>query len=53
MEMDWNRLAQRWADRCNLCGETDQKLVSFSICIHCKVKEDKKRKVKNAEKKEK
>tara|TARA_R110002020_G_scaffold33269_3_gene101451 strand:+ start:568 stop:723 length:156 start_codon:yes stop_codon:yes gene_type:complete len=50
--MDWIRHAERWKDRCNLCGETDQRLVSFSICISCKVKEDKSKEVKNVKKEE-
>jgi hypothetical protein len=39
--MRWIELARRWADKCRTCGETDQRLVTFSQCIHCRVKERK------------
>ena len=43
---DWYRLAERWADRCNLCGENNQRLVSFSICNSCRLKELKRKEAK-------
>jgi len=40
--MRWIDLANRWKDRCNLCGENDQRKVTFSICHSCRVKQIKK-----------
>ena len=50
---DWYMLAKRWADRCVTCGESDQRLISFSQCLHCRVRgikneESKKQKNKNS-----
>ena len=36
MGLKWDELARRWADKCEVCGEDDQRLVSFSICIDCR-----------------
>ena len=36
---NWNELARRWQDRCVTCGESNQRLVSFSQCVSCRVKE--------------
>tara|TARA_B100000579_G_scaffold437987_1_gene470545 strand:+ start:346 stop:528 length:183 start_codon:yes stop_codon:yes gene_type:complete len=38
MSLDWYLLAKRWQDKCIYCGETDQRLVTFSVCYSCKSK---------------
>ena len=38
MSMNWYLLAKRWSDRCIYCGETDQRLVTFSVCYSCRSK---------------
>ena len=49
---NWYELAERWKDRCTLCGEDNQRLVSFSICINCRLKERENEKAKNKKNKD-
>ena len=47
----WYEIAQRWADRCILCGEDNQRIVTFSMCMNCRKKEyEKKQKDKDSKK---
>ena len=49
---NWNELARRWQDRCITCGSSDQRLISFSQCIHCRVEELKREKNKKQKNKD-
>ena len=44
---NWYELAERWKDRCVTCGEDNQRLVTFSQCINCRIKEREHEKAKN------
>jgi len=48
--MKWYELASRWRDRCVTCGESNQRLISFSQCISCRTKENEAKKNKESKK---
>ena len=50
---NWYALASRWTDRCSYCGQSDYTVVGSvcGACFYIAQEEDKKRRLKDAEKK--